>query len=202
MRRTLVLAGTLAGLLALVAPAPAAPAPHVIDLAGDANGANGQAQGLPVPGTATAPASVGAADIVSVTLATVWRKVGSKKIANGFTVTMQLSEPPAQGIDYAVLAQVPSTCDGQRTHLSLNYLDHFGASDSHVASCTDWSVGGAKTDMLLDVRADAAKKTVTWTLSKGLAKGAKVTSIKADTSVSAVGFFDEASGGKAFTYGT
>lgn len=205
MRRHLVLAGTLAGLLALGAPAPAAPpaapTPHVTDLTGDANGVNGQAQGLPVPDTATEPASVGAADIVNVTFATIWKGVGRARRANGFTVTMQLSQAPAQGIAYAVLADVPSTCDGKRTILYLNYLDYLGASDAHIANCMDASVGGATRNMLVNVKADLAKKTITWTLSKGLKNGAEVTSIKADTSILAVGFLDEASGGRPYTYG-
>lgn len=202
MRRPALLAATAGGLLALAVPSPAAPAPQVTDLAGDANGVNSQSLGLPLPGTATAPASNGAADIVSVTFATAWKKLGSVKVPNGVTVTMTLSGAPAEGTAYAVHAVVPKTCDGEHTDLSLSYLE-YGLTRANYAQCHDASeVDGDVTEMLVEVTTDAARKTITWRLSKGIQKGAKVDSITADTSVFVLGVYDEATGSRAYTYGS
>ena len=203
MRRSLLVPATAAAALALVVPARAgAPAAQLTDQLGDANGANSQSIGLPVPGQSTSPASYGAADIVSVKLATVFKQVGRKKVPNGFTVTLQLSDAPATGVTYIVNAQVPSTCDGTNTSLSLNYLT-YSAFGTSYADCQDSSdVSGASTTaMQLQVATDAAKHTITWTLDKLPKVGAKVTEVSANTSVFVVGVFDEAAGTGTFTYG-
>jgi len=203
MRHHVVLAGTAAALLALVLPTSAAPKPQLTDLAGDANGVNGQALGLPVPGVATAPASHAGADILSVTLATVWKKVGTRKRANGFSITLQLAAAPAEGTTYNISADVPGTCDGSGTHLTIgswrNPLveNHFANCDSPGEDPT-----GTGTSVEADYAEDAAKHTITWTIAAGMAKGAKVLNVTAASSVFVLGVFDEASGSKPFTYGT
>jgi len=201
MRRT-PLALAAAAVCALVLPAHAAPAPQLVDAVGDANGVNGQSIGLPLPGQSTSPASYGAADVVSVRMATVFKKVGRAKVAKGFTVTLQLADAPAQGVTYLVHAQVPSTCDGTNSDLTLNYLD-YTATGANYADCQDPAdtTGENKTDLMVDVVADASKHTITWTLDKLPKVGAKVGGVTANTSVFVLGVFDEAEGAGTFTYG-
>ena len=202
MRARTPLALAAAAACALVLPAHAAPAAQLTDVTGDANLVNGQAVGLPVPGQATSPASVGAADVVSVRMATVFKKIGRVKVAKGFTVTLQLADAPTNGVLYSVHAQVPASCDGTNTDLSLAYLE-YGATRSNYAYCQDPSdaTGANETDLLIDVHADTAKRTVTWTLDKLPKSGVKVTAVTANTSVFVLGVFDEAEGTGTFTYG-
>jgi hypothetical protein len=202
MRRHLVLAGAAAGLLSLALPSSAAPKPQLTDLVGDANGVNGQATGAPVPGVATAPADLAGADIVSVTMATVWKRIGSRKVPNGFSITMQLAGAPAELTTYNVSANVPGTCDGSNTQLTIGTWRNPAVED-HFANCGDpEDPTGASTDVEADYAEDAAKHTITWTIAKGMKKGDKVVGLTASSSVFVLGVFDEASGAKPFTYGS
>ena len=113
------------------ATAPAAPKPQVTDPAGDANGVNDQGTGSGVSTSIGTGVDDSNADITSVVFATKYKTVTttklvttivkkkkvtkkvtvSKKVPDGFTVTMNLSAAPDGNHVYDVFATHPS-CDG------------------------------------------------------------------------------------------
>lgn len=126
MRARLLLAATAAAAVAVSLPASAAtPKPQVTDATGDANGVNGQGVATGGP-SFSSPASVAGADVVSVTFATTFKKVGTKKVPTGFTVALKLAAAPMSKVIYRVTA-VSSQC----TDLFFEYV----AAGSTVVRC-------------------------------------------------------------------
>lgn len=166
-----VLAAALAAAAVAAPSAFAAPAaPQITDVAGDANGLN--AQGFedlltPVPdkGTATAPASYAPADVVSTRFTTTKVKKGKKLVVTGYTVTLTLGAPPANGITYRVGASTP---------LCTSFFHEYRIDPT----------GGAKTGVRCATTATAATyevpavkivgSTLTWTVPLKALKGYKV----------------------------
>ena len=177
--RTAVLAALAAA--AVLAPhAGAAPkkAPQVKDITGDANGINAQgfedlAPQVPDGGTATAPASVAAGDIVSVQFAST---VVKKKVT-GFTVALVLGGAPTAGLTYRVEAVTPACAS-----FFIEYrVDPSGAAKTGVrCAATD----GAATYAVAPAK--IAGSTITWTvplaaLGKAYKVGTQLTSLGAQT---------------------
>jgi len=189
--------------LALVAAAfpsqAAPPRPYLSDVTGDANGVNSQKVSLPLPQTSTAPASVGRADIVSVTLSTLYRGSGRSKRANGLQITMRLAEAPADGVTYEWSTDWRGTCDGLRSTLS-GYLLIAREVTTGSATCTS-ADGSSSNDVLLDVQVDPVARTVTWRTRPTMPRGARVESMTASTSVFVAGVYDEAWAAGAWSYG-
>ncbi|HVF05475.1 MAG TPA: hypothetical protein VNA20_11605 [Frankiaceae bacterium] len=168
--RTVLVAALAAAAVAAPSAFAAPAAPQITDATGDANGLN--AQGLedlltPVPdaGTATAPASYAPADIVSTRFATTKVKKGKKLVVTGYTVTLTLGAPPANGITYRV---------GAATPLCASFYHEYRVDPT----------GGAKTSLRCATTATAATyavpaakiagSTLTWTVPLAALKGYKV----------------------------
>lgn len=201
MRRPLLAALTIAGLLLAAHPSGAA-ATHagllVKDANGDANGVNGQGFFSAGGGVSSNPASFKAADIVSLRFATSFHKVGRFEVADGTVITMKVSGPIGPGVNYGVTATLSSPCYGDSTTIQLGYEDLY-ASKSALAICqasggTSPSVGG--------VTVDHENRTITWTIDAKLKPGGKITDISATSSVFVVGVFDELTTDKAYVYGS
>ena len=199
-RSTVPVLTTLIACGALALPASAAGGPQLTDPTGDANGVNSQSIGLPVP-SQTTPAGVAAADIVSTSFTTTYKKVGKKQVPNGLRIVLTLAAAPQENTVYGVTATVPDGCDGKAgTDLSASYQLIAGVVSAFVtcgphgsAETTDIAMG--------DAVVDAAKKTITWDVSGDtLEPGSVFEEIAADTSVFVVGVFDEAKGDATYTY--
>jgi hypothetical protein len=196
--KTLLVAASVLGALALPSEAAPAPKPQIVDTVGDANGLNGQAIGLPLPSVAT-PAGASMADIQSVRWSTVFKKVGRKRVARGMQVVLTLADAPQTGFYYSVGATVPATCDGAGTALVLTHVDE-KASRVDTVSCQD-NATASSTNLGSDVVVDAAAHTITWTFDAGLKVGTRFTDLTAATSAFVVGVYDDAATATPYVYG-
>lgn len=197
--RRLVLCLLVLAAVPLPPAAGAAPRPYLQDRAGDANGLNSQRLRLPLPESSTPPASLARADILSVTLTTVYRGTGRARRPNGLQVTMRLAEAPADGVMYTWSTAWRGTCDGHRSTLT-GYLVMDGALSTATATCES-ADGTSSNDVLHDAQVDAVARTVTWRTRPTMPRGSGVVSMSADTSVFIVGVYDEASADGSWTYG-
>jgi hypothetical protein len=159
--RTVLAAAAAVATAAAVAPtagaAPAAPKPpQVIDIAGDANGANAQgfedtATMVPDNGTSSGPASYGPADILSVR----YTSTIVKKKVTGYTVQLALGGAPSSAVTYRVESTSPFCAS-----LWYEYrVDPSGAAKTGVRC--------ASSDAAATYVVPAAKvsgSTITWTV--------------------------------------
>lgn len=182
------------------AEAVSPPRPYLVDLVGDANGANDQGFELPLPETGTAPASWGRADIQSVSLKTVWQGTGKSRKPNGLLVTMTLAEPPADGVIYEATLQWSGTCDGLRSELQV-YYQLVDQLSNGVAKCQVPGNSNRSNDVLADLQVDARARTVSWRTRATIPRGAEVWAMTADTSVAFFGQLDKAAADGTWTYG-
>lgn len=115
------------GVVALLFARPAVAAPsraELIDPVGDANGVNTQGErGLGSLDVATAPVSIGDADLERLLLA-------HRPRGGGFTVSFVLATGPAEGYSYRLLADVSGGCE-----LFVNAA--LGAPATITANCGD-----------------------------------------------------------------
>ncbi|MDP3711095.1 MAG: hypothetical protein Q8R60_01255 [Mycobacteriales bacterium] len=172
-RPALALAAVAALAVGLV-PAQAAQGPVVLtDVAGDANGVNGQ--GLVDGGPnnmATAPASMASMDIVSVTLTNTGttRKVkqGKKVVSvfdcTGFTATLELGAAPFQSAIYRVTGTAPVNVGTWWLTFTNDATGALGQVQ-YSADGADPLAGG-----VVDVPVKVEGSKVTWTVSKGVIK--------------------------------
>ena len=174
-------------------PSSAAAKPFTItDPTGDANGLNSQGGfPLPVPNQST-PADLSGADITKVELATVFKKVGKKQVANGFDVTLRLAAPLQQGVLYTITMNTSRPC-GDSSVIQLGY-----STESKLATCQAGS-GTAANIGTWAVAPD--QKSITWQLDNLFKAGTKIDTIRAWSSVFVLGVFDEATTDNVFTYG-
>jgi hypothetical protein len=197
MRTYLALASaSLVVLLGATAGAAAPAGLKVTDPAGDANGVNSQGLGLglPVPSIATAPAQLGGGDLVGLDFRTVFR--GKK--AKAFTVTMRLSEPVQQGVNYLATMQTSVPC-GTSSIIQLGYQDT-GALVNQLAICQSADPGGTSTT-LGNGELAADGRSIVWTISPDFKPGVKVDALYAASSVFVLGVFDELTSDRVYTYG-
>ena len=212
MRARLLAVIAAAGAVAAVIPAHAAtgaakPTPQVTDPTGDANGLNSQEGLLPAnPNQATAPASYTNGDIVSVTFATVFKKVHRKKVPTGFTATLTLAAPPTDThVDYNIDADV-SGCDGF-VDFDYNIDPTVGANSIscfHATDPTDPTSLTAGATAYAAPPAVVSGNSITWTVPLSTFKvGTQFTGLDAQTLVSPTFApeIDEASSTNTFTVG-
>jgi hypothetical protein len=196
------------GVGALPGSAATAPAPQVVDQAGDANGVNGQdkwdtlqAESASVPdepSVATPPANVAAGDILSLTFATV--KTPTKKVVRGkkvtvsvptaFTATLTLAAPPQAGLYYWIVAST-ETCG---SHLFWFQYGGRQPDQTNPTPGTQWSLncvalfGGKGYVVTAAVRGNS----VVWTVpmnaaNKDLAPGHVLKDIYVESKVNPTG---------------
>lgn len=169
----------LVPLLAAVAVALAAPAEArgrltFTDPAGDANSVNGQQFADTTVPSASAPATVAAADIVSVTLEDL--KAGRRVV--GLRAVLTLAEAPREGVLYRIKSSTPSCNSLWFEH--RRWLQ--APPESHVRSAC-----GAPEE-LAPMTVKAAGKTLVFEvpftrLPRGAKPGTTMTSISAGTTV-------------------
>ena len=204
MRIRLVAVAAALGVVAAIAPAHAAGLkPQITDATGDANGVNQQFPGLgPEPPTVqTAPADVAGADITTVRFTTnfVTKKVRGKKVrvANGFTVTMNLAAATIPNIEYRV-AGAAADCSS----VFFEYDTAVGLESSDVR-CP----GGTPTsDTDYGITGTASGSTITWVVPNGVFRnGTTFSSLNAQTrtveGVVTAPQIDYATSGATFTVG-
>jgi len=195
--RRLALAVAAAAVVTLTHPAGAA-APksgdlHVTDPTGDANGANSQGFGLPLPSTSTSPASVAGADITSLDLKTLWVGKGKKRKAQGFFVIMKLAAPLQKGVLITVTMTTSMSCGDSNT-IQLGYgTEALAVCQSSGTSTSNNTIGSS------DISSDG--KTVTWQIDPVVRPGTTITDLYASTSVFVLGVFDESQSSGVFHYG-
>lgn len=192
MRRLPALAVTTAALVLLAHPSGAAAKRfHIADLAGDANGVNGQGFGFPVPGQSTAPAQVSGADILGIDVTNRFKGSGKARKPAGFDVVVHLAAPLQQGVLLTLTMNTSVPC-GDSSTIQL------GAGTSSLAICqsSDPSKAGATVGS-----AEVDGKDVHWTIDDLFKAGTKIDAFSATTSVFVLGVFDEAGSDAVFTYG-
>lgn len=180
MRIRLVALASAVGVVAAIAPAHAAGSkPQITDATGDANGINQQFPGLgPEPPTVqTAPADLAGADITSVLFSTnfVTKKVRGKKVkvANGFTVTLNLAAATMPNIEYRV-AGAAADC----ANVFFEYDTAVGLEGSDVR-CPG-STPTSDTDYGITATASGTK--ITWVVPNGVFhNGTTFSSLNAQT---------------------
>jgi hypothetical protein len=132
--RALALAAAAAVISFAIPSHAATPKPQITDPTGDGNAINDQGLGSPVPDASrTTPAGYAGGDIVSVLFQTVYKKVGTKKVANGFTVTLKLAGAPGPQTDYRITAYTP-TCNADVGEVRFQY-DTPAAGTTGGAQC-------------------------------------------------------------------
>lgn len=200
MRRLPALAATAAAAVLLAHPSSAATSGlHLKDLAGDANGINGQDTGLPVPQTATSPASVKQADILGLDVVTHFKGSGRARKAKGFTVTLRLAAPVQAGTSFLVTMDASNPC-GESSGFDLGY-EIIGTVSTGFADCNPASTTGSGTSVGSAELSDD-KKSIVWEIDDVFKAGTKLTNFYASTSVFVLGVFDELTAPDAtFVYG-
>jgi len=180
MRIRLLALASAVGVVAAIAPADAAGSkPQITDATGDANGINQQFPGVgPQPPTVqSAPADVAGADITSVLFSTnfVTKKVHGKKVkvANGFTVTLNLAAATIPNIEYRV-----SGAAADCASVFFEYDTAVGLEGSDVR-CPG-STPTADTDYGITATASGTK--ITWVVPNGAFRnGTTFSSLNAQT---------------------
>lgn len=172
---------------------------HKKDLTGDANGLNGQAIGLPVPATSTAPASVASADIVALDVVTKYKTVKGKRVPRATAVTLSLAGPVPTGAQFVITASLSAPCDDKNKRIQLGYGDSV-AIQTGLAICSNPdSTGNSETIGYVDV-VDKPKGKITWILEMGQKPGNTMTNFDVSSTVFVVGVFDEFRPKGTFTY--
>lgn len=204
-------------LAAIVTPAKPA-AVTVTDQAGDANALNGQGFGLPVPATATGPASYGSGDVLSLAWQTLVtsKKVGNKTISKptGMKVTMALSGAPQINTIYRVTGGTAECTVFWFTYSSLAGGAPTATLQHNCPGFVPAGATGTSENVVLDgVKIEGS--TITWTvpgsvLPKAFKVGTQLTGLSghtrmyAGTSVTGgatVPAMDEAAGDGVYVYG-
>ena len=201
MRRLPALAALSAAVLVCVAhPSSAAvPGMHVKDLAGDANGINGQYPFfLPVPAQSTGPAQVAGADILALDVVSVFRGSGKARKLTGWTITLRLAAPVQKGILYSILMDSSNPC-GETSTMQLQYQD-LGTVVSG-ASCQNADPSSTAIDEVGSAELSADQKSIVWTMDGVFKAGTKVTGWSVSTSAFLFGTLDELRPSATFTYG-
>lgn len=198
----------------IVTPAKTTPV-TITDQAGDANGLNGQGF-VDAPSTATGPAAVSGADIVSISWQTLVKTTSPKAktgTPDGIKVVMTLAAPPMSQVIYRVTGGT-SDC----TTFWFNYATFADGttSSSLQHNCPGFTAG--TTSSTESIKLDPPKiegNTITWTVPKGTLPsgfkvGAQLTGLSGhsrgyegtgQTGGATVPLIDEAAGDGTFTYG-
>jgi hypothetical protein len=167
-----------AAVIATTIPSHAATAkPQITDPVGDGNAVNDQGLGAPVP-SQTTPSEYAGGDIVSVTFQTLFVKRGTKRVANGFTVTMKLAGPPGPQTDYRITAHTP-TCSADVGEVRFQY-DSLAAGARGGAQCYSTT---ATTPSPIKTKSVVVKgSTIIWTLpANAVPKGTSFADLGAST---------------------
>jgi hypothetical protein len=180
MRIRLVALAAAVGVVAAIAPAHAAGSkPQISDAVGDANGVNQQFPGLgPEPPTVkTAPADLAGADITTVQFVTnfVTKKVHGKKVkvANGFSVSLNLAAAPMPNIEYRV-----SGAAGDCASVFFEYDTSVGLGGSD-ARCP---ATPPNADVDYGITATVTGTKITWVVPNGVFRnGTTFSSLNAQT---------------------
>ena len=204
MRLRLVTAAVVAGMTFAALPGHAATAkPQITDPAGDANGANDQGTGGPVPSQSTGPAQYAGADITSVAFVSTFKtkRVHGKvvKKPTGFTATMTLGAAPGPETFYRITTAIPS-CEDLFIEFGTD-----AATGGSAMRCPALP-GGKETDYAIPAAVQTGT-TIKWTVPiSALAAGTTLQSLHAETranpAVITAPAIDIADGGSAtFTIG-
>lgn len=159
--RAFVAAAVVAG-LAFGPQASAARAPQVKDLPGDANAVNDQGlciltAGCGIGNDNATPGSQAAFDILSVTVDTIFVKVGKKKVPSALVVTEKFAAAPSDNFTVHRVTGEIAGCA-----FMLVYTADESGKSSHVRQCGEGTAGLSR-----DTVAPMAKlgaNSITWTI--------------------------------------
>jgi hypothetical protein len=206
MRVRLLSLAAAGGIIAAVLPAHAAsaPKPQVTDTVGDANAVNDQGFGspLPNPSQSTAPADYAAGDLTSVLLQTTRVKKGKKKVANGFTATMNLAAAPDTANLYYVVGFSTPTCADAVMEFSTAPV--LAANDAACNDAVDADPTNGAPVPFAGVSAKVAGNSIVWTFpASALHTGTALANLHAYVADGYTAFFyvDEAAGSATYTVG-
>ncbi|HVB27813.1 MAG TPA: hypothetical protein VNE21_07870 [Mycobacteriales bacterium] len=189
---------------AVPAPGCTTPKPQVTDVAGDANGINGQAIEPSAPDNMPTPVDIAAADILSVRFATTCSVVHVHKrvikTVTGFTVTLHLSAAPTPGLFYRVVSSSPNCAS-----LWFEYDANLSATTLRCAT----SVTGNTSYAIPKVTISGS--SIVWTVPRAamgsdLKVGQTLSGLGAQTRGNAVALvapqWDDAASSTTWTYGS
>jgi hypothetical protein len=208
--RALALAAAAAVIGFTIPSHAATPKPQITDPTGDGNAVNDQGLGEPVPNASrTTPAGYSGGDIVSVLFQTVFVKRGTKRVANGFTVTLKLAAAPGPQTDYRITAQTPS-CSADVGQVRFQY-DTVAAGADGGAQC--FSTTATKLSPIKTTSVTVKGTSIIWRLpASAVPKGTSFSDLAVSTRMvfpgspsprsATVPAVDTATSSKIYTYGS